>query len=171
MQHVASVRICATNGVQDSKLSTARAHVEAITFGNRRSIYIILVLYTVISLLYAGSLLYIRTWPGVGKFNFTDVKSIIISASAGGSAIAENAENLHHPKGSQWVAAEDDKMVSCIQVYLCGTSASGPGEKAKVILAGEEFGERLKEFHNGPEPRKINRASTSTQATQHSTAY
>ncbi|KAL9108186.1 MAG: hypothetical protein Q9227_007041 [Pyrenula ochraceoflavens] len=101
----------------DSHVTKATASVQAATFGNSRDIYIIFALNIAISLLYASSLFYTSRWPGVGKFNFTDVKSIIVGASAGGSRIAERAASLYRAKGEyQWVAAEDDKVVGSIKV-------------------------------------------------------
>lgn len=121
---------------QDSTDSPARAFVRAIIFGKRRDIYAIFVVNVLIGIIYISALVYISP-SGAGKFNFTDIKSVIISASAGGNTIAERAQKLHLNRGSRWTAKESDKTVGQMSVrfvqYKRGSSKGG----VAVLLANQ----------------------------------
>lgn len=130
----------------DSHFAPVQAYVQATSIGNPRDIYLIFALNVVVCVVYAVVLVYMSRGPGPAKFNFVDVKSMVVGASRGGRAIGEMVEKMHRERGSKWVGEEEDEVVGGLSVRLYDGKTRRIGEKetAKeldgvvVVLADQE---------------------------------
>jgi hypothetical protein len=92
--------------------------ISAIRFGEPKYVYIITGIHFTITLLCLVELVRTRVWRGLSKFDYTDIKSVIVGASIGGTAIAERARKLHNEKQSWWSGDPGDRVVGEISVKL-----------------------------------------------------
>ena len=90
----------------------------AYSIGTRPYIMAILVFTGVTALVYTIEALRTRGWSHLSKLNFLDVKGIIVAASRGGRAVADEARTLHQSRGSMWVADPSDLLAGGIHVKL-----------------------------------------------------
>ena len=119
--------------------------VRAIRIGDPTFIYIIAGINFAVVLLYLVELVRTRVWRGLGKFDHADIKSVIIGASAGGTAIAERAKRLHAEQQSWWSGDPGDTVVGKIRVGLMGD-----GRDIKLVGVGtEDGGEEMARDHAG----------------------
>lgn len=98
----------------------------AYAFGTRGYIYAVVCISFLVTAGYIVEAFRTRGWRGLSKFDFMDVKSVIVAASEGGTAIAKEAQDLHHAEGTSWDADADDAIVGRICVRL-EKSAGGSG--------------------------------------------
>ncbi|KAL6718810.1 hypothetical protein ACLMJK_003044 [Lecanora helva] len=110
--------------------------IRATRIGTGGYIYAIAVINFAIVLLSLFELVRTRVWKGLSDFDYTNVKSVTISASKGGIAVAEEARKLLDRKPSGKV---DDRDLGQIKVLLegkeddlmlVGVSADGRQEKS-----------------------------------------
>lgn len=121
---------------QDSRKLPAEVSVRSVAFGSPRDIYIVFAINFVVCIAYAVVLFYISGGSGIGKFNFTDIKAVIVGASAGGYGIATRVEEIHKVSGTRWLAAEDDRIVGRMEVRIGDVRGNGtPG--SAVVLADQ----------------------------------
>ena len=57
-----------------------------------------------------------RFWLRLGKFDYLDIKSVVIASSAGGGKIAKTVLNEHYAKGTDWVADPSDPIAGAVRV-------------------------------------------------------
>ncbi|KAL1968220.1 hypothetical protein VTN77DRAFT_2055 [Rasamsonia byssochlamydoides] len=110
--------------MQDTTPATVLVNSPAYAFGTFRSILAVVVITVLVAFVYGSQWGRTRGWRRLSKFDFMDVKSVIVAASEGGTAIAKEAQALHRSQGTRWYAAADDELVGGICVRL-GKSAEG----------------------------------------------
>jgi hypothetical protein len=96
----------------------------AYAFGTAPYIYAVVAITFVVTAVYVLEACRTRGWRGLSKFDFMDVKSVIIAASEGGTAIVKEAQALHQSRGTKWYADVHDGLVGRICVRL-GKSVEG----------------------------------------------
>jgi hypothetical protein len=106
----------------DTTPTIVEAESVAVVFGSPVYVYSVLVVNLVICLIYFIEVVRTRGWKRLSNFNFMDIKSVIISASIGGSAIANKVQSLHCAHASPWEAAEDDHLIGQIRICLSKVS-------------------------------------------------
>jgi hypothetical protein len=67
--------------------------ISAIRFGEPKYVYIITGIHFTITLLCLVELVRTRVWRGLSKFDYTDIKSVIVGASIGGTAMRKERES------------------------------------------------------------------------------
>ncbi|KAL1980950.1 hypothetical protein VTN96DRAFT_3290 [Rasamsonia emersonii] len=102
--------------LQDTAPTPVVIQSPAYAFGTPRYIYTVMFISIVITTGFFVEALRTRDWRRLSKFDFMDVKSVIVAASGGGTA--KEAQKLHHSQGSRWHAASDDELVGSIYVRL-----------------------------------------------------
>ena len=100
----------------------------AICIGESPYIYVVAAVNFAIVLLSVFELLRTRTWKGLNRFDFTDVKSLILGVAKGGTHVAEEAWKIHaqHDAGIGNEKSED-KALGKIKVRLEGSGAGSRG--------------------------------------------
>ena len=122
--------------INETTFTNVEVQSVAVVFGSSSYIYSILIIMLVIAMIYLFEALRTRGWRHLAKFNFTDVKSVVVGASSGGSAIANRAQSMHREHGSAWYATESDSIVGQLRIRLSRSSKEG----IAIIIA--EDGER-----------------------------
>ncbi len=128
----------------DTESTTVQVSYPAVTFGKPIYIYSIVAINAIVCICFLGELARTRCWRRIPKFSFTDISSVIIAASGGGTGIADAAYSLHKARGSTWQADANDKMVGSLIVHQdrdLGTDA--PVLKLRHIEYSEESHESL----------------------------
>jgi hypothetical protein len=92
--------------------------ISAIRFGELKYVYIIAGIHFTIILLCLVELIRTRVWRGLSRFDYTDIKPVIVGASIGGTAIAERTRKLHKERRSWWSGDPGDRVVREINVKL-----------------------------------------------------
>ena len=119
---------------KESINSTAESRVTTTVIGTSAYIFPIFTLNLVICLIYLFEVYRTRGWRHLSKFNFTDIKSVIIGTSVGGTAIAERTRTLHNAKSSIWLADQGDSIAGKIHIQLDRTTQ----DVVAIVLASEE---------------------------------
>ncbi|KAH8812641.1 hypothetical protein F5884DRAFT_631570, partial [Xylogone sp. PMI_703] len=73
----------------DTAITSVRATSSAYAIGTLPYIYAVVTLSLLTSLIYSVTWLRTNGWRGLSKFDFMDIKSVIVAASKGGTAIAD----------------------------------------------------------------------------------
>ena len=89
----------------------------AVRIGQDQYIFATLAINIAILLIAAGELLRTRNWRAVSLLDYLDVKSVIIAASAGGGAIAEECHR-RHGETSRWRGDKRSREAAGIQIRL-----------------------------------------------------
>jgi hypothetical protein len=107
--------------------------ISAIRSGEPKYVYIIAGIHFTITLLCLVELIRTRVWRGLSKFDYTDIKSVIVGASIGGTAIAERARKLHKERRSWWSGDPGDRVVGeiCVKLKIEGKHIKLVGVEAE----------------------------------------
>ncbi len=119
---------------KESVNTTAESKMAATVIGTPAYIFPIFTLNLVICLIYLFEVYRTRGWRHLSKFNFMDIKSVIIGTSIGGTAIADRARTLHDMQSSVWHADQSDRIAGGIHVQLDKTTQ----DTVAIVLANEE---------------------------------
>lgn len=57
-------------------------------------------------------------WKGLTKFDYNDLKSVVVASSMGGSAIANRVAEQNKQRGKRWIADSRDDDVGKLMVRL-----------------------------------------------------
>ena len=139
-----------TTGVQDSV---------SVVFGSAGYIYAVLAINLLLCGAYVFEMCRTRGWRGLSKINFMDIKSMIIGASNGGSALAKSAHAAHHTRGTKWYAAGDDVLVGRLRIRLRMSSK----DEFSVKLATDEDQDHT---DGQPDGKMVRKRLASTGETQ-----
>lgn len=106
----------------------------AVRIGQSGYIYAVAAIHFAIVLLSLFELVRTRSWRGLGRFDFTDVRSLVVGAAKGGTVIAEEAEQIrvHHDTGNRSEASED-RALGRIKVQI-----ESFGTDSRLIGVGQE---------------------------------
>jgi hypothetical protein len=75
-----------------------------------------------------------RGWSGLAKFNYNDMKSVVVASSIGGSAIANRMVEKDKQRGERWIADPGDGDVGKLRVKL----VDHPEKGMALIMIGAE---------------------------------
>ncbi|KAL9617542.1 MAG: hypothetical protein Q9160_007659 [Pyrenula sp. 1 TL-2023] len=120
----------------DSHSAPAQAYVQATAIGTPRDIYFVFALNVVVCVVYAAVLVFLSRGPGPGKFNFVDVKSVVVGTSRGGNGIGERVERAHRERGGRWMGEEDDEVAGGLKVRFRHGEMEVKGEKERTNAVG-----------------------------------
>ena len=122
--------------LHDTNLGTANVKSVAVVFGSPGYIYSILMVDIAVCTIYFVECFRTCRWLHSSRFNFIDIRSVVVGASMGGHAIANKAKSLHSRRASAWKTADDDRLVGQIRVRL---SNGYEGEVAVTLDEQEEY--------------------------------
>ena len=92
--------------------------VGAVRFGTKGYTYAIFAVNAVIFVIYLEEMLRTSGWKHLSKFDYTDIKSVVIASSLGGSGIADTVVAKHKEKETSWDADGRDRAAGAILVHL-----------------------------------------------------
>ena len=102
----------------DTTTKSVEVKSDAIVFGSPAYIYPVLVVNLVICLVYVIEVIRTRGWNHSSSFDFMSIKSVIISTSTGGSAIASKVQSLRRTQASTSEAAKENSSVGKVRIRL-----------------------------------------------------
>lgn len=114
--------------------TSVRAKSDAIKFGSPAYIYPVLLVNLLICLVHVIELIRTRGWNHSTSFDFMDIKSVIISTSTGGSAIASEVQSLHRTQASSSEAAKKNSSVG--KIHICLSKMS----RGRIALTAANYG-------------------------------
>ena len=114
--------------LQDTTSAEAQVSLPAATFGSWRYIYPVAILNGAIVLLCLFEALRTRGWSGLSKFDFMDVPSVIVGASAGGMGLAHAARQLEDTRKTRGQTNDIDNLICDLRIQHMGKAGL-----AKVI--------------------------------------
>ena len=118
--------------------------ISAVRIGESRYIYVVAAIHFAIVLLYLVELLRTRMWKGLIKFDYMDIKSVIVGAAIGGSVIVRMVRTLYEKRGDGWHGDPGDRVAGKMMVKL---EQDGAGTR----LVGNEHEDE--DFQFGPRIR------------------
>ena len=92
--------------------------VGAVKFGTAGYVYAVLILNFILVALLIEEAVVHRGWKGLAKFNYNDMKSVVVASSMGGPAIADRVVERNKQRGSRWIADPGDDDVGRVRVKL-----------------------------------------------------
>ncbi|MCJ1293874.1 hypothetical protein MMC34_005431 [Xylographa carneopallida] len=119
--------------IDDTLLSTASAqlmiakdyaatpvsmYVTRLVVGSAPYIYGVLALNIIIVLIFTVEAVRTKAWQGLPKFNYTDIKSLVIGSSMGGTAVGEKVISRHTMAQTHWSGDTRDKIAGDVSVVL-----------------------------------------------------
>jgi len=115
--------LCAFSSAQlmianDTLPITAKAYKRALVIGQNFYIYSISAMNAAVLLIFAVATIVSGGWKDLPRFDFRDLKSVMIGTSIGGSMIGNLALDAHWQKGSAWIGDASDKVAGGIRVFL-----------------------------------------------------
>ncbi|MCJ1226316.1 hypothetical protein MMC12_002966 [Toensbergia leucococca] len=119
---------------KDQVKAGVESQVTALVIGTPAYVFPIFALNLVICLVYLIEVFRTRGWRHLPRFNFMDIKSVIIGTSIGGPAIADRAKKLHDAQSSVRHPDKDDHAADHIHIQLDQT----PRNAVAIVLAAEE---------------------------------
>jgi len=120
----------------------------AVRIGQSRYIYAVAAVNFAILLLGLLELIRTRVWKGLSRFDFTDVKSLVVGVAKGGTVIAEEAEKIHvHHNTGYRTDRSEDRALGSIRVRLESLGADsrlvGVGQKEEGWKLEKGIGEAM----------------------------
>jgi hypothetical protein len=103
------------------------ATVGAVKFGTAEYVYAVAVLNFIIVALLIEEAIAHHGWKGLTKFNYNDMKSVVVASSMGGPAIANRVVQKNRERGNSWIANPADDDVGTLRVKLVGHHEKGDG--------------------------------------------
>lgn len=101
---------------QDVTFSATRGVTEAMQIGQPFYQHLVFALNCSIILIVGFEAIRTRGWHLLTKFNYLDLKSVVIAASAGGGGIAMAVWNEHRSHGTEWVGDPRDPIACATRV-------------------------------------------------------
>ncbi len=101
---------------QDVTFSATRGITEAMQIGQPLYRYLVFALNCLMILLVGFEAIRTRGWHLLTKFNYLDLKSVVIASSAGGDGIAMAVWNEHRSHGTEWVGDPCDSIACAMRV-------------------------------------------------------
>ena len=101
---------------QDVTFSATHGITEAMQIGQPLYRYLVFALNCLMILLVGFEAIRTRGWHLLTKFNYLDLKSVVIASSAGGDGIAMAVSNEHRSHGTEWVGDPRDSIACAMRV-------------------------------------------------------
>ena len=90
----------------------------SVRVGERKYIYAIAILNLCIVLVFFTATIFTNGWRGLLRFNYLDVKTVVVGTSMGGVDIGTAAREAHLELGSSWTGDGADRVVGQIPVII-----------------------------------------------------
>ena len=126
----------AGNGTGKSEFT---GNFSAVRFGEDSYIFLALAINITILIVAVEEAIRTRNWHDISLFDYQDVKSVIIAASAGGTAVADECRRKHEP-GTMLEVDRASKVAASIRVRLLKDDVDQDGGPM-IVLADNEIGE------------------------------
>ena len=104
------------SNARDTTSSAARGVVEAVQVGQRFYRYLVFALNSLMILIVVSEAIHTRFWLRLTKFDYLDIKSVVIASSAGGGKLAKTVLNKHYDEGTNWTADPSDPIAGAMRV-------------------------------------------------------
>jgi hypothetical protein len=101
------------------------ATVGAVKLGTAAYVYAVAVLNFIIVALFIEEAITHHGWKGLAKFNYNDMKSVVVASSMGGPAIANRVVEKNKQRGTRWIADPGDDVVGKLRVKLVDHDEKG----------------------------------------------
>lgn len=102
----------------DTILKPTTVLIPSIRIGGSAYIYIIAVINFAYLTLYLIELARTRGWKALQRFDYMDIKTLIVGTSMGGTSIANATRQAHELKQTRWNGTSGDRIAGKIDVYL-----------------------------------------------------
>jgi hypothetical protein len=106
---------------------------QAYTFAASIYVYPLQALNFIICCILIFEAIRTRNWRNLPRFEFMDIKSVIVAASEGGSGIAEQLRALRQKAGVGWSSSEDSRLAGGIKARLGVSEEDG---RAAIMAVG-----------------------------------
>ena len=104
------------SNARNTTSSAARGVVEAVQVGQRFYRYLVFALNSLMILIVVSEAIHTRFWLHLTKFDYLDIKSVVIASSAGGGKLAKAVLNKHYDEGTNWTADPSDPIAGAMRV-------------------------------------------------------
>lgn len=104
------------SNAHDITSSAARGVVEVVQIGQPFYRHLVFALNSILILVVVFEAARTRFWFHLAKFDYLDIKSVVIASSAGGGKIAKAVFNEHYEEGTNWVADPSDPIAGAMRV-------------------------------------------------------
>ncbi|KAE9369357.1 hypothetical protein N431DRAFT_427521 [Stipitochalara longipes BDJ] len=101
---------------KDTISTPVTASIQSLRIGKGAFIYASCALNALLVLVLCFQAVSTRLWDGMPRFNFADVKSVIVGTSHGGDRVAEIVQDGHKSLGGVWSGERNDRMAGNISV-------------------------------------------------------
>ena len=103
---------------KDTTTTPVSMYVSRLVVGSAPYVYGVLALNIMIVLIFIIEAIRTKAWHGLPKFNYTDVKSLVIGSSMGGTAVGEKVVSRHTMLRTHWSGDTRDKIAGDVSVIL-----------------------------------------------------
>ncbi|MCJ1472193.1 hypothetical protein MMC13_000840 [Lambiella insularis] len=115
----ASTQIMIMNATTNTSTTVpAMLTVYGVQFGTKTYIYLTFTFNALLVLCLVHEALRTRAWKHLPLFNYNDIKSVVITSSMGGKAVADEVAKAHGKKDSTWTADPKDRIGGDVRVQL-----------------------------------------------------
>lgn len=104
-----------TSGIQSTPMN---ATFRATRFGDTTYIWVVAGINTIILVVFVIEAIRNKGWKGLTKFNYQDLKSVVVGTSAGGKEIYDEISRRTNRMGSEWEGDSSDLRPGGIKVIL-----------------------------------------------------
>ena len=130
------------SNARETTSGTVTGVVKAIQIGQSRYRNLAFALNCLFNLVVAFEALKTRFWHRLTKFNYLDIKSVVIASSAGGGGVAKSVLENHHEKGTDWVADPSDLIACATQVEWNLSHVLEDTETMAIVKSRKRSGSR-----------------------------
>ena len=123
----------------DTTFSAARGVIQAVQIGQPLYRHLVFALNSLIMFVVVFEAAHTRCWKRLTKFDYLDIKGVIIASSAGGNGIAKAVLNEHHENGMEWMADPRDPVAGAMRVEWDPRSKLDGTETAAIVKC-QEYG-------------------------------
>lgn len=125
------------SNAHDTASSAARGVVEAVQIGQPFYRHLVFALNSVLILLVVFETAHTGFWHRLTKFDYLDIKSVVIASSAGGGKIAKAVLDEYYEKGTNWIADPSDSIASVMRVKLDLSSTLDDSETIAIVKSSD----------------------------------
>ena len=123
----------------DTTFSAARGVTQAVQIGQPLYRHLTFALNSLIIFVVVFEAAHTRCWNRLTRFNYLDIKGVVIASSAGGDGIAKAVQREHHENGMEWIADPGDPVAGAMRVEWDPRSKLHGTETAAIVKC-QEYG-------------------------------
>lgn len=133
------VAYCASqiSNAHDTTSSAVLGITEAVQIGQPFYRHLVFALNSILILIVLFEAAHTRFWHRLTKFDYLDIKSVVIASSAGGGKIAKAVLDEHYEKGTNWVADPSDPIAGAMGVKWDISSRLDDGETMAIVKSSD----------------------------------